>query len=240
MSAASPQQAARAVFEEAREPQAMRHAVVRFHRQVDAILAESHRVHGVEAACRRGCAHCCHMQVEVLMPEAFALADWLRRHRTPAELARIEERLRENAERTRAAGAEGRKRMNLACALLGEDGACTAYEARPAQCRRFHSLDLAACEASFADPADDTIMSPAHPLVAHNAQVIVTLAQHGLRGQDLDAEPRDMNLALHAALVDAKAWRRWRDGKRAVAAALRALLPLVPAFAGLALAFEDG
>lgn len=194
-------------------------AVVRFHRHVDEVLERSHRAHATAVACRRGCSLCCHMQVEVLPPEAFSLAAWLRRHLAPPALAAVTQRLRANVERIRAIGIEARKRANLACALLGPDGACTAYEARPAQCRRFHSTDLATCQASHADPADDSIMSPAHPLVAHNAQVIVTLAQHGLRDQDLDATPVDMNVALLAALEDTKAWRRWRDGKKPFTAA---------------------
>jgi Fe-S-cluster containining protein len=206
---------ARESLRDAADPERMPAAVVRFHRQVDAMLERSHRAHGVEVACRRGCSLCCHMQVEMLPPEGFALAAWLRRHFTAEALAGVVSRLQANVGRTRELGVEGRKRANLPCALLGPDGACTAYEARPAQCRRFHSLRLATCEASFASPGDDSILSPAHPAVAHNAQVVVTLAQHGLRDAGLVAEPIDMNVGLLAALQDGKAWRRWRGGKKA-------------------------
>ena len=210
---------ARAALAGARDPQRLPQAVVRFHRQVDEVLARSHEAHAVTVACRRGCAMCCHMQVEMLPPEAFSLAGWLRRHFAPAALEAVIARLRANVARIQAIGLEARRRSNLPCALLGPDGACTAYEARPAQCRRFHSTRLETCEASFANPADDTIMSPAHELVAHNAQVIVTLAQHGLRDEGLDATPVDMNVALLAALEGSRAERRWRDGKRPFVAA---------------------
>ena len=146
--------------------------------------------------------------------EAFALAAWLRRNFPADRLAEVIERLRDNVAKTRAMGAEARKRSNLACSLLGPDGACTAYEARPAQCRRFHSTDLAICKASYANPADDSIASPMHPAVAHNAAVIVTQAQHAVREAGLDAESADMNVALLEALDNPKAWRRWRDGKK--------------------------
>jgi hypothetical protein len=205
---------ARAALAGARDPQRLPQAVVRFHPQVDEVLARSHEAHAVAVACRRGCAMCCHMQVEMLPPEAFSLAAWLRRHFAPAALEAVIARLRANVARIQEIGLEARRRSNLPCALLGPDGACTAYEARPAQCRRFHSTRLETCEASFANPADDTIMSPAHELVAHNAQVIVTLAQHGLRDEGLDATPVDMNVALIAALEDTRPWRRWRDGKK--------------------------
>jgi len=157
--------------------------------------------------------------VDILPPEAFALAQSLKARLAPAALDAVRAKLRANVERIKAIGIEARKRINLPCALLGPDGVCTAYEARPAQCRRFHSTRLATCEASYADPSNDAIESPAHAAVMHNAQVIVTLAQHGLRDADLDATPVDMNVALAAALDDPKAVRRWRDGKKPFVAA---------------------
>jgi hypothetical protein len=209
-------QQARRSLADAGDAQALPHAVMRFHRKVDEVLAASIAGHAVAIACTRGCGYCCHMQVQVLPPESFALAAWLRRQFDAQRLEGVLARLRENARVTRELGDEGRKRANLPCALLGADNACTAYEARPAQCRRFHSTRLATCTESHANPQDDSIESPAHPLVSHNAQVIVTLAQHGLRDAGLDATPQDMNLALLEALVNPRAVRRWRDGKKAL------------------------
>ncbi len=217
------------------DAQELPYAVVRFHRQVDEVLEQSIRGHGVTVACSRGCGFCCHMQVEVLPPEGFALAAWLRKNFDAARLAGVIARLRENVARTRELGLEGRKRANMACALLGEDGACGAYEARPAQCRRFHSSDLSVCKSSYTAPHDDSIESPAHPLVSHNAQVIVTLAQHGMRDAGLDATPQDMNYALLEALENPKALRRWRDGKKAFVNAGRVLRVLLPVMSAAAL-----
>ena len=216
---------ARAVLADAGDPKRLSQAVVRFHRHVDDILARSHAAHGTKVDCVRGCSLCCSLQVEILPPEAFALAQALKAKLSAAALEAVRVKLRANVERIAAIGLEARKRTNLPCALLAADGACSAYESRPAQCRRFHSTRLATCEASFANPADDSIASPAHPAVAHNAQVIVTLAQHGLRDRGLDATPVDMNVALLAALEDARAVRRWRDGKKAFVAEARAPVP---------------
>ena len=222
---------ARAALADAGDPKRLAHAVVRFHRHVDDILARSHAAHGTRVDCKRGCSLCCGLQVEILPPEAFALAQSLKASLAPAALDAVRARLRANVERIAAIGLEARKRTHLPCALLGPDGACTAYEARPAQCRRFHSLRLATCEASHANPADDAIESPAHPAVMHNAQVIVTLAQHGLRDAGLDATPVDMNVALSAALEDPKAIRRWRDGKKPFVAGAPAAREATPATA---------
>ena len=205
---------AREAFADARDAGKLATAVVRFHKRVDEVVAATISGQGVKIACSRGCSYCCSLQVEVVPHEVFPLAAWLKRHFDTARLAAVTARLRHNAARTRALGDAGRKRSNLACALLGEDGACTAYEARPAQCRRFHSIDLEVCRKSFADPADDSIASPNHPAVAHNAAVIVTQANQAVRAEELDTTPVDMNIALLAALENPKAWRRWRDGKK--------------------------
>jgi Fe-S-cluster containining protein len=206
---------AREAFADAREPRPLAAAVVRFHKRVDEVVDATIRGHSVKVACSRGCSYCCSLQVQVLPYETFPLAEWLRRHFSAERLAAVTARLRDNAARTRAMGDEARKRSNLPCALLGDDGACSAYEARPAQCRRFHSTNLDICKKSYADPADDSIESPNHPAIEHNAAVIVTQTNQAVRADGLDATPADMNLALLDALENPKAWRRWRDGKKA-------------------------
>ena len=205
---------AREAFALARDPGRLDVAVMRFHRRLDEVIEASIAGHAVKVACTRGCSFCCSLQVQVQPHEAFTLAAWLRRNFDAARLAAVSARLAANAAKSRALGDAARKRSNLACALLGEDGACTAYEARPAQCRRFHSVRLDVCKASYANPADDSVPSPAHPAVTHNADVIITQAQHAVRDAGLDASPVDMNFALLEALENPKAWRRWRDGKK--------------------------
>lgn len=206
---------ARAAFARAREPAALAAAVVRFHKRVDEVVAATILGHAVAVACRPGCSYCCSLQVHVTPYEAFTLAEWLKRKLAPARLQAVTAKLRDNAARTKAAGDASRKRMNLACALLADDGTCGAYEARPAQCRRFHSLDVEVCKASFADPADDSIETANHRAIAHNAQVIDTQTANAVKAEGLDATPVDMNIALLEALENPKAWRRWRDGKKA-------------------------
>jgi hypothetical protein len=204
----------REAFANAREPDKLATAVITLHRRVDEALALSIQGHGVKVACARGCSFCCNLRVEVQPYEAFRLAAWLRKHFDAARLAGVVERLKGNVARSRAAGPEGRKRENIPCALLGDDGACTAYEARPAQCRRYHSTSLDPCKA-FHATHDESIESAMHEAVAHNADVIITQGRHAVRAMELDDASVDMNFALLEALENPKAWRRWRDGKKA-------------------------
>jgi Fe-S-cluster containining protein len=207
-------QESREAFAGRRDPARLTTAVVTFHRRVDEVLATTIAGHGVKLACARGCSYCCSLRVQVQPYEAFTLAAWLRRHFDATRLAAVIERLRANARRTIELGEEGRKRTNIPCALLGDDGACTAYEARPAQCRRYHSTSVDPCKAFHADPSNDTVESAMHEAVAHNADVIITQARHAVREQGLDDSSVDMNIALLEALKNPKAWRRWRDGKK--------------------------
>ncbi len=214
-------QDSRQVFAAARDPARLATAVVIFHRRVDEVLETSIAGRGVKVACARGCSYCCHLRVEIQPAEAFTLAAWLRHNATAARLHEVIAKLRANVATTRLLGAEARKRTNLACTLLGEDGACTAYEARPAQCRRYHSTNVDPCRDFFTDPSRDTIDSGLDDAIAHNADVIITQARHALRADGLDDTPEDMNVALLEAFENPKAWRRWRDGKKPFVGAKR-------------------
>ena len=200
-------------FAQARDPARLATAVVTLHRRVDEVLATTIEGHRVPIACSRGCSYCCSLRVQVQPYEAFTLAAWLKRSFSPERLAGVLARLKANVARTRELGEDKRKRTNLPCALLGEDGACTAYEARPAQCRRYHSTDVDPCR-TFHETHDDTIEAAMHQAVAHNADVIITQARHAVRGAGLDDASADMNVALLEALENPKSWRRWRDGKK--------------------------
>ena len=200
-------------FAQARDPARLAGAVIMLHRRVDEVLATTIEGHGVKVACSRGCSYCCSLRVQVQPYEAFTLAAWLKRNFSAERLAGVVARLKANVARTRELGEEARKRTNIACALLGEDGACTAYEARPAQCRRYHSTDVEPCKA-FHATHDDTIEAAMHQAVAHNADVIITQGRHAVRAAGLDDASVDMNAALLEALENPKAWRRWKDGKK--------------------------
>jgi hypothetical protein len=203
---------ARAAFAGARDPKQLATAVVTFHARVDEVVAETLRGHGVKLACDRGCAYCCSMRVEVEPYEAFHLAAWLRRHFAPQRLGDVLARLRANAARARELGKQGRMQASIPCALLGEDGGCTAYEARPAQCRRYHSLDVKPCK-TFHDDPTHVVAATRHEPLLHNAAVIITQARHAARDAGLRHEPVEMSVALLEALENPKAWKRWKDGK---------------------------
>ncbi len=81
----------------ARDDRGLATAVVRFHRRLDEVIAQSIAVHAVPIACVPGCSFCCHLPVHVKPYEAFALADRMRQNLGAAEVEAILGRARAEA-----------------------------------------------------------------------------------------------------------------------------------------------
>ncbi|SDU19434.1 Putative zinc-or iron-chelating domain-containing protein [Verrucomicrobium sp. GAS474] len=99
------------------------------HRLMDQEVAEAAHV---PVSCRKGCAGCCHYEVEVTSDEGALLGEIVQRG-YPIDrerLARLAARERRDPEWLKLAISENR------CVFLGEDRACGIYENRPASCRK--------------------------------------------------------------------------------------------------------
>lgn len=169
---------------------------------------------GVVPACRPRCSYCCRLRVEIRPHEAFVLAHHVRTRLAEALRQRVLDRLAHNLTRIRWLSAAEHNAARVECALL-QDGLCTAYEARPAACRKYYSLREATCRAVHDDPAAPRTgpLEDDHVRLAGNA-VALGHAQ-GCADAGFDAEPYELHFALHHALRGSQAERRYRDGKRA-------------------------
>ena len=102
------------------------------------------QIGGAPAACRAGCSWCCWMipglrsgEADLLLAAIAQLPD--------EEGAEIKAKVKGAATAIVDAGSsEGA--YPLRCPLLGDDGRCRVYTARPAVCRAFESTDATACE----------------------------------------------------------------------------------------------
>jgi Fe-S-cluster containining protein len=79
-----------------------------------------------QVKCRKGCAACCHIKVDVSRSEAQLLAACAADLGLPIDRERL---------RKQAAGYEGLAPEDRACVFL-KDGACGVYEHRPGACRK--------------------------------------------------------------------------------------------------------
>lgn len=106
------------------------------------------------------------------------------------------------------------------CALLGDDGKCLAYEVRPVTCRNEHSKSAEQCKAGH-DASQLGVDVPLDRLFALQAAggLVVVAAAQGVQRATGDAEPCELQEALHIALSAPDAVARWLAGDDAFASA---------------------
>lgn len=167
----------------------------------------------IQPACSAGCSYCCHVHVDATVPEVLAVVEHLERTRSPEALGALREQLARHAARVEPLGDEERWAAKIPCALLGEDGRCGIYEARPLRCRAFHSCAVEPCREAFAGSAD------AEPVVSARLERALDAVEEGydraLVEAGLPAEGHRLEIALLVALEDPQAGERWRSGDEA-------------------------
>jgi len=119
-----------------------------------------------------------------------------------------------NLGRIAAMSPEAHVRAGIPCALL-EDGACSAYDARPATCRKYYSISVDVCRHAFDAPSEPLIGDIENETVRLAGNAVALGYAKGLEDAGFDAALYELHYALYKALTDPKAERRYRDGKRA-------------------------
>ncbi len=134
------------------------------------------------AACRAGCAACCHLPVGLYFGEALRLR------------AALEHQPALRAEVASAAAATAtlpwRALAGQPCPLL-RNGLCAVHPARPLACRALASSDAAACARGVAGTGDVPIDDAAFWLGQGGAAALAAAQPAG---------PRELRSALHALL----------------------------------------
>jgi len=98
-------------------------------------------------ACKRGCAHCCHVQVDITEAEARLIVRALRDNGESISPAGIEHMRAQRDGDFDSMSVEQRR-----CVFLNSANECSVYEHRPMACRKYFALDNAAqCETAGAN-----------------------------------------------------------------------------------------
>lgn len=153
-------------------------------------------------ACAKGCAFCCVQTVIVTAAEAFAVAAEMRERQdmVAAVLAGPRRSLGEPRSEWRS------------CHFLGEDKACTVYEARPLACHAFVSFDLQTCIDFFSGSSEKMNFTPDDRQQLLYAGRMMLHAAHQLAGHG--PQPGyELGSAVAAILETPDAEARWLEGE---------------------------
>lgn len=102
-----------------------------FHTAIDKLIDESVSAVASELSCRRGCAHCCYVNVDISEDEADLILYAMREKGIQLD----EQKLKHQAKVERWNQLSYKDRR---CPLLGTNNECMIYEHRPMSCRKYH------------------------------------------------------------------------------------------------------
>ncbi len=154
-------------------------------------------------ACGPGCGACCVLNVEVLFPEAVAIAWFLQRRFSAEELDILRGKLNELIRRTRWLDDEERLFLREPCAFLDQRGDCVIHVVRPLMCRSITSTDPATCRDEIAMVALNG--PPSVEMNLFQKQLIDTVYCElggALEYLGLDHRPRRLSSAVEALLAE--------------------------------------
>jgi hypothetical protein len=152
------------------------------------------------------------------VPEVLAVAAYVREKFTDDDRARLMEAIDRVIAATEGMTYVQRHDVRVACPLL-KDGACMAYEIRPAACRWWHSFDVDSCRNDFESPASHS------PITANMLAILSGHAIHdghliALKAERLEHRDLEFVRGLKIALDDPSLISTWRSRPRAFDGAL--------------------
>lgn len=162
-----------------------------------------------DAACRSGCAHCCHLRVGASIPEVLVLFNGLTSHATPGGLAYFREKI---IQAPGKGDSDARWRAEkIACPFLDDQNLCLIYDLRPFSCRAYHSLDAAVCREGFETGKKMSI--PCFPLYRSCTDMYTTVFTRGMARKGLASYPVGFVKALELLFRDETRIARWFKGE---------------------------
>jgi len=135
------------------------------------------------AACKQGCAYCCHLKVGVSIPEALVIYNELAAQTTPEGFEFLKDRVLVVAKKGNILEEAFWLTTRTPCPFLNIDKnhLCMIYSLRPFSCRAYHSTELAACQKSF-EQGDEALI-PCFPLYRATTDMYASIFTRVLAGK---------------------------------------------------------
>lgn len=163
-------------------------------------------------ACREGCDYCCRVPLGVQAHEVLIVADHIKQHFSPSDIASIVERTA--AHRKRVAGMTVPEFWTASqpCALL-RDCRCSVYMARPEVCRAHHGGDASICKSNLGNHIkamqSEGVLTLRSRMFGMMLGVDQAVAEAGFDGRSYD-----FGSALHEALTNSSCAYLWERKMR--------------------------
>lgn len=166
-------------------------------------------------ACQSGCAFCCSLRVDVLVPHAVSIAQYLRKRISSEQWENFRCRLSDRVQQISTMTADEHAVANLPCVFLRETNSpCLVYPVRPIKCATHNSLSVEKCKEGFDHPAHWAIQIPIDAAQA----TIGDSVSGGLSMACVRLGLDHWNYELHSAVLRAMelpdAGPRWLAGER--------------------------
>jgi Fe-S-cluster containining protein len=157
-------------------------------------------------ACREGCSFCCYIRVHLTPMELIFLVHSIQSNFSENEIEALKNRLETIDPITHGMTDEERGRAKIPCPLL-VNNRCSAYEARPQECRGYNSTNVEACRQAFNnyDIWDVPIFFPQYSAFKNTQAALARATNNSI-------ELLELTTALRIALDDDTAIDRWLAG----------------------------
>ncbi|MGR3179682.1 MAG: YkgJ family cysteine cluster protein [Candidatus Anammoxibacter sp.] len=136
-------------------------------------------------ACRKGCAHCCHLRVGVSIAEAIVIFDQIKQNATDKGLEFLKQKVIHTAQKGNTLEDAWWLISQTSCPFLDtqDQNLCMIYDLRPFSCRAYHSTDVSVCRSGFEQA--QTAQIPCFPFYRaftdmYSTVFIKVMAQRGL------------------------------------------------------------
>ena len=194
-----------ALFEQAKRDRNIDAPVKFLYAKAEATLE---RLKDIRVACKKGCAHCCHIWVSATAPEVLFVAKLIRRRNDAAAIDYV----RAAHLLTKGYGFAIRAMHPSPCPMLDTaTQACTVYDSRPLACRFTASPDPYVCERAFREVSRERVPVPLPNLIGRGSYEVATAI--ALKQSGLPHYYYEYNAALERALSREDAEAAWLSGE---------------------------
>lgn len=164
-------------------------------------------------ACKKGCYHCCHLQVAARPAPVLTFAEHLRRTLKPTDFEALLARLKAHHGQSLQMDPIERALGARLCPL-NIDGGCIGYTHRTFKCREYHSFDVDRCiQESQTPAAQKTSLIPSDVTRMQTLVVVEAAFDACCRKFGLDTQEVDMVPALILALEQPDILARYVKGE---------------------------